>query len=74
MGGIRPSPIPSRREGHLSRWACVGRDPLGLYAGPRAHFDQRATPLYRYALRMTRGPGHLREVRPVARPPGPDLA
>eukprot|EP00969_Alexandrium_andersonii_P292570 12931064-Alexandrium_andersonii.AAC.1 len=40
--GLRRSPIRSRGEGIVARWACWDRRPLGLDCGPRAHFDQRA--------------------------------
>eukprot|EP00969_Alexandrium_andersonii_P360418 15455302-Alexandrium_andersonii.AAC.1 len=39
-GGLRLSPIRSRGEGRLARWARCDRRPLGLDFGARAHFGQ----------------------------------
>eukprot|EP00969_Alexandrium_andersonii_P053911 2372257-Alexandrium_andersonii.AAC.1 len=39
--GLRPSPIPSRGEGHLAHWACWDRVPLGLGLGQISDFDPR---------------------------------
>eukprot|EP00969_Alexandrium_andersonii_P286038 12645787-Alexandrium_andersonii.AAC.1 len=35
--GLRLSPIRSRAEGRLARWACRDVGTLGLEFGPRAH-------------------------------------
>eukprot|EP00969_Alexandrium_andersonii_P279306 12345845-Alexandrium_andersonii.AAC.1 len=40
-GGLRRSPIPSREEGRLARWACRDCGPGGLDLGPKTHFDQK---------------------------------